>query len=48
MRIVLRTVVLLFSLLFAAFVGVSTFVIGNQVKAPPLATAIAWPIATLI
>jgi hypothetical protein len=47
MRIVLRTVVLLFSLLFAAFVGVSTFVIGNQVKAPPLATAVAWPIATL-
>lgn len=47
MRIVLRTAVLLLSLLFAAFVGVSTFLIGNQVKAPRLAIAIAWPIASL-
>lgn len=47
MRIVLRTTVLLLSLLFAGFVGVSTFVIGAQVKAPTLASAIAWPIATL-
>ncbi len=47
MRIALRTVVLLLSLLLGAFVGVSTFLIGNQVKAPPLATAITWPIVTL-
>lgn len=47
MTIAFRIAVLLLSLLFAAFVGVSTFIIENQVKAPPAAAAITWPISSL-